>query len=187
MTENDLKPQTIPKANVNRLSDLRDNTNINIMSETDPRNPYGPNFSQLPREVKIYYKFLRMKAFVHVSQGDSDRQVYYTTKFYYTLAGAALVGLGTTYLLNNAIISKKFPVIGKTVSRNFRFFGGIGAAFGIVCAYDHVNDEFIDDYCVDFLDKYKLEAIKHGFDDYDISEDKGNSFWKKVARPFKNL
>ena len=52
---------------LNRLGDLRDNTNINIMSETDHRNPYGPNFSQLPKEVKVYYKFLRMKAFVHVS------------------------------------------------------------------------------------------------------------------------
>ena len=52
---------------LSRMGDLRDSTNINIMSETDPRNPYGPNFDQLPKEVKIYYKFLRMKAFVHVS------------------------------------------------------------------------------------------------------------------------
>ena len=40
------------------------------MKETDPKNPYGPNYEELPQSTKIYYKFNKVKKYVHFSKED---------------------------------------------------------------------------------------------------------------------
>jgi len=44
-----------------------------FMKETDPKNPYGPNFEDLPMETKIYYKYTAIKKFVHFTEPDQKK------------------------------------------------------------------------------------------------------------------
>lgn len=41
------------------------------MDEMDPENPYGPNYCRLSYTTKKYYKFLKVKQYVHMSGEDS--------------------------------------------------------------------------------------------------------------------
>lgn len=41
------------------------------MEETSPDNPFGPNYSQLPYEVKVGYKYSKMKGFIKPSPEDT--------------------------------------------------------------------------------------------------------------------
>lgn len=36
------------------------------MGENDPKNPYGPNYEELPIDTKIYYKYNRVRQYVHL-------------------------------------------------------------------------------------------------------------------------
>ena len=38
------------------------------MDETDPSNPYGPNYERLSYETKKYYKFLKIKTYIHMKE-----------------------------------------------------------------------------------------------------------------------
>ena len=40
------------------------------MSETDPQNPYGPNYEELPYETKVYYKFNKIRRYIHYTKED---------------------------------------------------------------------------------------------------------------------
>ena len=49
---------------------LLDNLNDPFLNELDPNNPYGPNFEGLPYESKVYYKFSRIRKYVHYDYDD---------------------------------------------------------------------------------------------------------------------
>jgi len=40
------------------------------MSDEDPNNPYGPNYIELPYDTKAYYKFTRIRKYVHYTPED---------------------------------------------------------------------------------------------------------------------
>ena len=42
------------------------------MDECDPENPYGPNYERLNYNTKKYYKFLKIKSYVHMEKNDND-------------------------------------------------------------------------------------------------------------------
>ena len=41
-----------------------------FMKEHDPRNPYGPNYQELPYDTKVYYKFCKISKYVHYNLED---------------------------------------------------------------------------------------------------------------------
>ena len=49
---------------------LEMNLNSPFLSELDKTNPYGPNYEGLPLDTKIYYKFSRIRKYVHYDMED---------------------------------------------------------------------------------------------------------------------
>ncbi len=46
----------------------------------------------------------------------------------------------------------------------------LGCSASITFSYFFFSEKFVDDVCIPLTDKYKAEAIKNGFEDYDISK-----------------
>ena len=161
-----------------KLNDLYDNTNISIVSEYDPTNPYGPNYHMFDREMKLYYKFIRMKKFVHVDKEDKDRYIDYNFDFYSFLSGAAVAAFFGTYLINRFVFLPRIPYFGEFIKSNFVLAGGCMAGATVFLLFDYKNDQFINEYCDGFLEKYVEEAVLNGFEDYEISEDRNNTTLK---------
>lgn len=44
------------------------------MEETSPKNPFGPNYQNIPYNAKIAYKFGKMKGFVRPDKQDLIRK-----------------------------------------------------------------------------------------------------------------
>lgn len=78
------------------------NLNSPFLSELDPTNPYGPNFEGLPLESKIYYKFSRIRKFVHYDYEDQRKIMLSNIGFVAGMLGSGLLGVAL------AKISMKF-------------------------------------------------------------------------------
>ena len=51
---------------------LKNKEILPFIDELDPKNPYGPNFEELPYKTKQFYKFNRMRKYVHFSKEDNE-------------------------------------------------------------------------------------------------------------------
>lgn len=82
-----------------------------FMQETDPRNPYGPNYEELPFETKIYYKYNKVKKYVHFAKEDEDVILNANFKFMFGLLGTITGSIVSAYILKRFIFKPFIPKI----------------------------------------------------------------------------
>lgn len=147
------------------------NEQINpFMEETDPKNPYGPNYEELPFDTKVYYKFNRVKKFVHLSKEDQDTVLNYDFKYFFGTVAAAAIGCLAGYGLKKFVIRPYLNKLDDWIEQLPHMYYGLYFAGGATLAYYQIGDWYIKDVCYPMLDKYLPEAVKNGFDDYEISQ-----------------
>lgn len=161
-----------------KMKKLR-NEGINpYMEETDPRNPYGPNYEELPYETKVYYKFNRVKKFVHLDKEDQDKMLSANFQSVFGTLGSMALGCVFAYGLRRFAVKPYFSKLDEIIGNYSNlYYGFFFAGFGTL-AYFQLGDMFVRDISAPFLDKYLAEAIKNGFDDYQISA------FRKVSMEF---
>lgn len=76
------------------------------MEETDPRNPFGPNYQDLPYDTKVYYKFNKVRKYVHFDKEDQDKVIWNNYEF--VLGSTLAIGLtmGCAYGLREFLLGK---------------------------------------------------------------------------------
>ena len=80
-----------------------------FMLESDPKNPYGPNYEELPYETKLYYKFHRVKKYVHLTQEDQDKMINSNFQFFLGTAASMAFGCLLAYGLKKGSHQALFP------------------------------------------------------------------------------
>ena len=181
-------PATLPK-NIRKreieLKQLRSKESMMLVSEIDPNYPYGPNYCMHPFRLKQYYKYNRMRKYVRV-QIEDEREIFkFNYVFYFGCLGAIFGTYGFTRLLNRFVFKKLSKKLHDHVSNFPLFYFGVPASAAGSVAYGYLNVYFIKNYCEDFLEKYREEAVGNGFEDYKISEDKGEKTWSNYYYMFK--
>lgn len=149
-----------------------------LISETDPNNPYGPNYHQLPYEYKLYYKYLRLKKFIHLSPDDQKAQINHNYKFYGQIFGAGLGMFALSHTLRLGVINRKLPKLMEYLDIGLSpFYYGLFVASGVSYAYGECSSRYIKDFVIPTMENYQDEALKNGFSDYDISRDTRQTSW----------
>jgi hypothetical protein len=137
----------------------------------------------LPRTLKLYYKYMRMRKFVHVKIEDEKEIIDFNYMFYGSTAAATL---GTYWLFKGVFSLLKrsgnpnMASIGRGAMRAPIFAFGVPASISGSLVYGYLNVYFVRNYVVQFLDKYADEAVSNGFDNYELSEDKGGESWTNI-------
>jgi hypothetical protein len=146
------------------------NQEINpFMPETDPKNPYGPNYEELPYDTKIYYKFNRIRKFVHFDQGDQEKIV--NSNYEFVLGMTASLALGSLFALGLRKYGlKHIPRLDDWIDSYSHIYYGLFFAGTGTASYYYYSDKYIKDICEPFTEKYLSDAIKNGFDNYEISQ-----------------
>ena len=144
-----------------------------MVSETDPNNPYGPNYYFLPRQSKVYYKYLRLSKFVHLDKKDEEALLNFNYIFY----GGVILSIAAGYFLSKGLMVGIVPrfaprvYMGWSSGSKFMMNGLMGSLFGSL-AYFKLNNYYSNNYIEVLTNKYIDRAIENGFVDYKISEDK---------------
>ncbi len=149
-----------------------------FMEEVDPRNPYGPNYEELPYDTKVYYKFNRVKKFVHLEKDDQDQMLNFNYKYIFGMLGAAVVGCVGGYAIKRFLIKPFFSNFEDWIDQFSGVYYGLFFAGSATLAYYKLDDMYIKQVCYPLLDKYLDQAIKNGFEDYKISH------FKKIESEF---
>ena len=144
-----------------------------FVDETDPNNPYGPNYYFLPRATKVYYKYLRLAKFVHVEREDEDALLNFNYLYY----SAMVLSAGAGFLLSRGASRL---VLRRLAPRLFEGFNSaasllVHSTAGAICctySYFYLNDYYLDNYIEVLSRKYLQEAVANGFVDYPVSQDK---------------
>ena len=145
-----------------------------ILDETDPNNPYGPNYYFLPKQAKAYYKYLRLCKFVHIEKEDEEAILTFNYLYY----GGLGLSLGAGYQIGRGlaagILRPIAPSLYSTMKTNKSIFllHAASASLFVSLAYFKLNDFFSEQYVDVLTRKYLPVAIKNGFKDYSISPDK---------------
>lgn len=159
---------------------LKDEGTINpFFKETDPRNPYGPNFEELPYLTKVYYKFSRMRKFVHFDTEDQHLIARENWIFYIGVLGSGTLAMLTGVVFRKFILQKYFENLYKWTDFYAPIYYGLLGAGAVTGWYSYRDDYYTEHVCLPLLEKYISTAIDHGFDDYEISA-------MKTYRPSKN-
>lgn len=159
-----------------------------MISETDPNHAYGPNYYMLPRTLKLYYKYVRMRKFVHVKIEDEKEIIDFNYQFYGSTVAATFGTYGVFRVMANILNKSSNPNIasvGRSCLRAPVFAFGIPASIAGSLVYGYLNVYFVRNYVVKFLENYKTEAVSNGFDDYVLSPDKGGESWTNIYHVFK--
>jgi len=147
------------------------NESVNpFMEEVDPKNPYGPNYEELPFDTKVYYKFNRVKKFVHIDKDDQEKMFNYNFKFIFGILGAVAVGCLTGYGLKRFFIKPYLSNVDDFLEQAPHLYYGLFFAGSATWAYYKMDELYIKQVCYPLLDKYLPQAITNGFEDYTISE-----------------
>eukprot|EP01017_Pseudomicrothorax_dubius_P032032 TRINITY_DN4151_c0_g1_i4.p1 TRINITY_DN4151_c0_g1~~TRINITY_DN4151_c0_g1_i4.p1 ORF type:complete len:170 (+),score=33.36 TRINITY_DN4151_c0_g1_i4:65-574(+) len=77
-----------------------------FLQETDPKNPYGPNFIELPYLTKVYYKYTRLKKYVHLTPEDQREIGTENLKFYFGMVATFGLGILSANLLKRFVFPK---------------------------------------------------------------------------------
>ena len=152
------------------LNELKHARSTGVLLETDPQNPYGPNYFELHNTIKIYYKFLRIRKYVQADPEEEDEFLKYNYKFYFGVIGAAMLGYLSAFYVAN-LVFRPFSRVLTHTNRWRGFYYGIFGGTSAALAHSYLYTQFAREYCIPFIEKYKKEAIKNGFDDYEISPD----------------
>lgn len=143
------------------------------MDETDPQNPYGPNYERLSYSAKKYYKFLKVKQYVHMAPEDATLLRVADCVLY----GGLLLGLGVGVLLakgGQRVMQYRGYMGGYRFSQKYPqlYFGLIGGG----CAtetYWQIGGQYGERVVEPLYAKYHQESVQNGFQDYEISCDLG--------------
>lgn len=167
------------------LKSLKQDESTLIMADTDPNHAYGPNYYMLPKELKTYYKYIRMRKYVHVKLEDEKEIIRFNFNFYLTIFssvfGVYLLGKG----VNQFVLKNHFKHAHRHVKKLPVLYFGVPASLAGSLCYGYMNAYFVRNYCGEFLDKYRQEAVDNGFDDYPISEDKVKHSWTNFYHLFR--
>eukprot|EP01016_Furgasonia_blochmanni_P022557 TRINITY_DN2454_c0_g2_i10.p1 TRINITY_DN2454_c0_g2~~TRINITY_DN2454_c0_g2_i10.p1 ORF type:complete len:197 (-),score=25.90 TRINITY_DN2454_c0_g2_i10:65-655(-) len=147
-----------------QLSDnkkLRNQSVIPFLAETDPRNPYGPNYETLPYSTKVVYKFNRLKKHIHMTPEDHNLYIYF---HYETLAsiifgvgGGALLALG----LKRFVFRPLFPRAYERIDEHNKIFSGFFAALCSTGLYVYSSERYTKYVCEPYIERYVDQAIKN--------------------------
>lgn len=141
-----------------------------FMPETDPKNPYGPNYEELPYETKVYYKFNKIRKHVHLDKEDDERIVKFNLTFMFGILGSALLGCGVGYGIRRAIFKPYFVRIDDALIDYGRPYYGVFFAGAATIAYNYFSQRYVEEVCIPLTSKYIKTATENGFQDYKISE-----------------
>lgn len=140
-----------------------------FMKENDKRNPYGPNYYSLPLDTKIYNKFNLVRRFVHINEDDHylilKWNAGYCLGIFGSFIGGFLIAWGFKGILKKLSINKVLDVFNDFPRI---YFGGFCFA-STFFAYDILSKKYIIELCEPMMNKYLAEAVKNGFEDYEIS------------------
>lgn len=176
------------KHNNSKLKELHSSQSNFLIGETDPNHAYGPNYYMLPRTLKLYYKYVRMRKFVHIALEDEKQIIDFNYVFYGSTLAATMATYGLFKLASLSLKKVSNPniaSIGRACLRAPIFAFGVPASLAGSLVYGYLNVYFVRNYVVKFLDKYTTEAIVNGFENYDLSEDKGGESWTNIYHVFK--
>lgn len=148
---------------------LQDESINPFISETDPKNPYGPNYEELPYHTKVYYKFNRLKKFVHLEKEDSEKIMLFNMQFAFLALGGAAITSGFAYLMKRFLIKPNFGTFHEFLDRYSHVYYGVLIAGSTTAVYHYNSKHYIDQICQPFIDKYMAQALDNGFEDYKIS------------------
>ncbi len=85
------------------------------MGENDPKNPYGPNYEELPIDTKIYYKYNRVRQYVHLDDEDTDFLYRSNLKFMGYFLGYFTLSI-TSGIILKSLIKRSFHEFNLTLS-----------------------------------------------------------------------
>jgi hypothetical protein len=146
------------------------NQDVNpFMPETDPKNPYGPNYEELPYDTKVYYKFNKVRKFVHFEPEDQEKIVKSNYDFTFGMMGAITAGCLFGLVLRRYGL-KRIPRIDDLLENHTNLYYGFWFAGSGTWAYYALSEVYVKDICDPFLTKYTQKAIENGFDNYEISK-----------------
>ena|SRR3990167_4366443 len=145
-----------------------------ILEETDPNNPYGPNYYFLPRQAKTYYKYLRLCKFVHIEKEDEEAILTFNYLYYGGLGFSLGLGYQVGRVTTSTLLKPLAPSLyaGMKSNRSIFLLHGAFASLAGSLAYFKLNDFFSVQYVDVLTRKYLPIAVKNGFKDYSISPDK---------------
>lgn len=164
---------------------LRTKKSSLILEDTNPNHAYGPNYYMLPRELKVYYKYIRLRKFVHVKVEDEKEIIKFNYFFYFGIIASIFGVYNFSRFFNKFVLKKISNPTYRHVKKLPVAYFGVPASLAGSLTYGYLNVYFVKNYCYDFMDKYRDEAIQNGFDDYDISEDKMKHSWTNYYHIFK--
>jgi hypothetical protein len=111
----------------------------------------------LPHTLKLYYKYMRMRKFVHVQLEDEKEIINFNYMFYGSTAAATFGTYGFFKLLSSALGKSSNPNIssfGRSCRKAPVFAFGIPASLAGSLIYGYLNVYFVKNYVVNFLSKY---------------------------------
>ena len=141
------------KTSKSKLHELRHKDSNPYMQETDPRNPFGPNYEDLPYDTKVYYKFNKVRKYVHMDKEDQEKIIWNNYEF---LGGTSVVTalcMGLGYGIRYLMVEKYHK--GYSLLTNYsNIYYGLFFSAGITTAYYYYTDVYMKDIVYPMLDKY---------------------------------
>ena len=145
-----------------------------ILDDIGPTNPYGPNYSQLPFDTKLYYKWLRMKKYIHLKPLDQEEHIRHNYIYYGSLFASGFMMYGLAYLSKNYVLVKHFPRVYDVQNDMPAIYYGLWISYGVSKALTTVQTYHIKEFIIPNLEKYLDEGKENGFADYKISPTVGS-------------
>jgi len=110
------------------------------MDEMDPKNPYGLNYEELSYNTKLYYKFNRLKKYVHLSEEDKNILLYAQAKIFLATTGSFTVSMAIAYFLKHRIYPKYIPTLHNLANEYSKFYYALIGASTSTYSYFKYND-----------------------------------------------
>ena len=144
-----------------------------FIEETDPNNPYGPNYYFLPHYTKQYYKYLRMSKFVHIDRMDEEALLNFNYIYYTSIILSTSLGYYISKGVSSVLLRRLTPRFYSLMTASFAIpFHGVTGSILCTSTYFYMNDYYSDNYTRVLYNKYINDAINNGFVDYPISVDR---------------
>lgn len=140
-----------------------------FLEDTNPLNPYGPNYYYLAYDTKVYNKFIRLRRYVHFDASDNDRLIRANIYYFLGIVGSFLVGLSFG-IAAKRVSGKRFTKLNDLMEDYPRVYFGIMGSLFTTIGYSFLNDYYMNRIYFPFMEKYLGEAKMNGFEDYTIDE-----------------
>jgi hypothetical protein len=147
-------------------NELRFKNDLNlVIEETDPSNPFGPNYIMFSYAKKAAKKYARMRRHIRISEEDSrqmTQEYLYIFRKYSQWPVLVFFGIWGAQAVARAFKYKMVPRWATTS----RFLVPFIMLYRVT---DEAHAELVSRVHVPMTEKYLKEAIKNGFLDYKIS------------------